>query len=266
MSFLAELIKPIFSGISGWFLNRYWTKITTRRPHAKVLGISNDEEVHIILPHRPFPVQVSTTLIKKRSHVTFEDMLAANYAERSLTLAGFSDEKVSIKSVKQFKKDRSSLQQQNLILICSPKANDITADTLEALNKTLSEFNLTFNKISTKPDEWGIVFDNAMLESDSYKQIADLISQGIDPEEGTQNDYGVIVRAKNPWNREKKLVIIAGIRGIGTWGAARCLRDKANQLAKSTKGKNFIQIVEIEYGNYKMNKTELTKFFSVLDQ
>jgi hypothetical protein len=259
-----KLVNTLVSIVVGWFLNKYWYKFITRRPFFRVFGIPCNEKVFVVLPHRPFPIEEGLATARDRTHVTFEDMLAANYAERTLTLGGFSDKAISIRSVNQFRKDKVFLEQQHLILICSPKANEITKDALHIINEKYPDLNVDFTKITTNPDEWGIVFNKATLPSDSYRQVAEYLAQGKDPEEQRQDDYGLLLRANSPWNKNKSVFIIAGIRGIGTWGASRCLRERAEEIIKKTKGGNFALIVKVTYNNYKMVDTQLTNFFTTL--
>lgn len=265
MDLVIKLTNTLISIIVGWYLNKYSQKFITRRPFSRVFGIPGNEKVFIVVPHRLFSIEEGLAPARKRTHVTFEDMLAANYAERTLTLGGFSDTTISIRSVNQYKKDRSFYEQQNLVLICSPKTNEVTKEALLKINENYPDLNVDIIKIATNPDEWGIVFNKAVLKSDSNRQIADYLAQGKDPEEQKQQDYGLLVRANSPWNKNKTVFIIAGIRGIGTWGAARCLRDHTDEIIKKSKGANFALIVKVTYDNYKMVDTQLTNFFAILD-
>jgi hypothetical protein len=39
-------------------------------------------------------------------------------------------------------------------------------------------------------------------------------------------DYGIIIRARNPFNRRKGIIVIAGAYGYGTWGGVRLALDE----------------------------------------
>ena len=66
-------------------------------------------------------------------------------------------------------------------------------------------------------------------------QVADITLDGINiiERDGVRTagrlvrDYGIIALLRNPYNPRRKLLIVAGLYGYGTWGGARLLSDES---------------------------------------
>jgi hypothetical protein len=92
------------------------------------------------------------------------------------------------------------------------------------------------------------------------------------------DDVAVIAKYRNPFspNNDNLLLMIAGVRGIGTWGATHYLREKAGELYERKGGRpksgwlpiltsyrpngkdgEFIAFVSIKYENFSIAGTEL---------
>lgn len=141
--------------------------------------------------------------------------------------------------------------------MCSPKSNPCTRQALDELKDRVPHFDADFTKINNDPEQWEINFWGAHFPSKSYAQEKALIKSGKIFGQGRLEDYALIIRAENPWNPETRLIIIAGIRGIGTWGAARYLRSQIRELLKRRHGKDFAAVIHVEYNNYKIPRREL---------
>jgi len=90
---------------------------------------------------------------------------------------------------------------ENLVLVGGPDVNLITERTLEQLNLTLK-----------------VKGPSGVYDSITGK----LTTSEIDPITGNlQRDFGVIIRASNPFLASKHVVVIFGGYGYGTWAAAR---------------------------------------------
>src|SRR5687768_14680294 len=101
----------------------------------------------------------------------------------------------------------------NLILICSSKSNNITEQAINKLrsrNNRWADLIPYFESVPGQPGRIQIKWEEAgcTYESPSYDQP-----------DGPLDDVAMIIKARNPWNEQHKILIIAGIRGIGTWGA-----------------------------------------------
>lgn len=95
--------------------------------------------------------------------------------------------------------DKDALK-SNLILIGGPTTNNITKMVLSNIHSTLN-----FEKSSLA------IFDTK--ENEEYKP-------SVSPSGDGGVDYGLIIRARNPFEKSKKAVVIAGSWGYGTWAGA----------------------------------------------
>lgn len=93
----------------------------------------------------------------------------------------------------------------NLILLGGPDANKITKDAVVAIDSTF-QFG--------DPSEHVISF----YDSETGKTYAP--SKRVDSQD-IERDYGVIIKTDNPFAKDKKILIIAGSFGYGTWAGAR---------------------------------------------
>lgn len=143
---------------------------------------------------------------------------------------------------------------RNLVIVCSPKSNSFTQifqDKLRTSHPTAFAFESDINK------EWMIIdCDGGEYHSKSYKQVKDYINRKIAISElpaQAYEDYAVVTKVTNPWNDKSKVVWVAGIRGIGTWGAAECIKKEWRQiyskLLPENKDCDFSAILKINYNN-----------------
>lgn len=95
--------------------------------------------------------------------------------------------------------DKDALK-SNLILIGGPTTNIITKKVLSNIHSTLK-----FEELSL-----------AILDTKENKKYVPSVDRSGD--DGV--DYGLIIRAKNPFEKSKKVVVIAGSWGYGTWAGA----------------------------------------------
>lgn len=101
-------------------------------------------------------------------------------------------------------------KQNNLILIGSSKRNKVTEEALDLLRGRLGDLAPVFENAGD--GRIRIRFDGGIWESKSYE------SQG--PE---LVDVALIMKVKSPWSEDRQVLIVAGVRGFGTWGAAEAL-------------------------------------------
>jgi hypothetical protein len=144
--------------------------------------------------------------------------------------------------------------QCELVIICSPKSNDFSKE----FQGKLEETGVPFFKFECKSDskEWQITDGDGVFTSGSYSQEKNYLKEGCqrhDLPSKSFDDYAVITKKTNPWNDRNKIVVVAGIRGVGTWGAAECLKKEWSQiygsLGKSEKDSDFSALIKIRYDN-----------------
>ncbi len=154
----------------------------------------------------------------------------------------------------------------NLILICSNKSNSVTREALDLLrarNRRLADLVPYFEDVPGRPGESQIRWNRGVFPSESYKQTGPQL-----------DDMAVIVKARNPWAQQHKILIVAGIRGIGTWGAAEMLKkgwkelydSKDSSRSRRTKKQgDFAAIVSIHYEDHDIKSATLCQLID-LDQ
>lgn len=262
MSVVENLICNLFSAAVAGSATWLYSKKRNRKPYAKVTGISQKEKTIIVVPERSLQRGAEVKHATHRNHVTFEDMLGVNYVERTLTLAGLTDNYISIRGVKEFKRNASN-REENVVLICSPKANRVTKELFANKPDSLRDIDFEFGKDSEYPDSWTIRFEGATFRSPSYEQTERYSKEGKKPEDEVLEDYALLARIQNPWNEKKKLMIVSGIRGIGTWGAARCLREHTDELMRKSEGHDFACITNIACQRYKLSYYNVSNHFAV---
>ena len=261
MSLLPEIIvsKIISKSLDalGAFAQRGTNSYFARRPFRKVMGFGKDDKIYIVVPERPVDEAYAhqSASLMANVHVTFHDMLAANYAERALTLAGVGDERIFIETISSTHRP-DAIVTNHLVLICSPKANAYSRAAIESLSQTYG-VDLKFELFSTDPDRWQIVFKGAPYPSPTYAEVIELKAKGRSEAEGPLTDFAVLGRIRSPWNPNSRVLLISGLRGIGTWGAARYLRDNTPWLAKQFDGNDFLALIKVSYRELKITDVQV---------
>ena len=226
----------------------------TRDTFAQLFNLDRDSKLAVVFPTRPSPLE------NPFDQTAMQDMQAITYIERMLTLAQWPDDHVTL--VGTGSKYENNLQniilEQNIISICSPKSNRFSGRLFRDPKK-LGILDCLFLESKQNPREWELLFDGARFLSPSYEQETKLMDDGRLVPEGTLEDYGVIIKADNPWrpaNSSTKILATAGIRGIGTWGTARHLRTHAEEMADIVGDNNFAAVVKVTYDNWNIRHTE----------
>ena len=120
---------------------------------------------------------------------------------------------------------------KNLILLGGPDANAISQDFLMRIKPTL---------------RCGIDVAGEIVVHDTISQKT-YAPRPIKEHNRTGTDYGIIIRASNPFNHEKQILYVAGCFGYGTWAGVRFLLSDEFQKEKLfAKGKPFECLVETE--------------------
>lgn len=141
----------------------------------------------------------------------------------------------------------SDKKQSTLILICSSRSNRATKDALDILStngRYPPDLIPRFEAVHENPSQLYIRWNNAVWPSPSYHQ------------EDKLEDVAIILKAQSPWAGQQKILIVAGVRGIGTWGAAEMLKkwwkDLYDRKGRSrrlgmTKQGDFVAMVSVHY-------------------
>ena len=138
----------------------------------------------------------------------------------------------------------------NMFCLCSDKRNQMTARALrESQLMSLVKFRvftvdapgaILFNLTgeSSSPDEWWEEFSSPM-----YAQEEQSVMNGY---EGPFRDFGLVARVANPDVEGGKIFIAAGVRALGTHGAALAFREHAAVLHEKSNGGDFAAIFDCE--------------------
>jgi len=252
-------VLSVMAGVVGTILCRVITQMRENRPLKRLLNFGHDELVFVYSRRDDIPAAVLP-------RTSTEDFLAINNAISALLKISWK-QPVGVRSVGAGVADDGRQlspndRERNLVTICSPKSNPFTRELLEELKGQGSDI-FQFEKVEGK-EEWQIVDGAACYRSSSYKQIADYQKEGKRVEEQRINDVAMVAKVTNPWNARNKIIIIAGIRGIGTWGVAECLKKQWQQIYELKhqskhfrKSGDFAAIVEVEYENCDIVRTRV---------
>jgi hypothetical protein len=111
-------------------------------------------------------------------------------------------------------------RRNTLILIGGPARNTVTRDALRRLPLT---FHFAEPVTTIRDTQSGKTY--------SYSRTL------LGPADGT--DYGLLVRAKNPFNPRTSILIIAGSSGYGTWAGARLITEPSALDETAASGDSF---------------------------
>jgi len=227
------------AGLYMWRMFHEW-----RRSRGQRALLSGLEEPLFVFP--PRPGRASTLPL-----MAIEDFLAINNLISAYLRVGIRRPHY-VKDHDKFTDDDG--KKRNLILICSSKSNNATRKALERLrgsNSLIREQIPFFEEVPGKTADQPmsqIKWKGAMFCSDSYQQS---------PDSNIFDDVAMIVKCQNPWGDSHKILIVAGIRGIGTWGAAEFLKKWWHPLYERVGNNNFVALVQVHCENYDIKHVNL---------
>jgi len=240
-------LLSIVGAVIGALIQRSYDKRHERRPLAQLLNFGAGELL-FIFPHRG---TVTQAILPRTST---EDFLAINNFISALI---HLDWKGKI-SVRDFARITPDDRKQNLVIICSPKSNSFTEEFQQTLKNLDKSFLYFFEDDPNRTGTVRILSPfGEVYTSPSYKQEEDCLSRGVSKDHLAYeqlDDYAIITKVQNPWNQENIAILIAGIRGIGTWGAAEFIKKKwrliYDQLRGDAKNEEFSALLRITYQEY----------------
>jgi len=240
--FLGFLLS-IGAGVIGAYVQRRIDRRGERRPLNRLLNFGPDQLL-FVFPHRE---EIPEAILPRTST---EDFLAMNNFISALLNIEWP-RKIGVRDTNRV---TEADRKRNLVIICSPKSNILAATFQKSLQQSQSEAFVFQNDDTGR---WHICdSDGAPYHSKSWGQEDGYLRAGINRHDlPSQNyeDYAVITKTTNPWNEKTKVLWVAGIRGIGTWGAAECIKKEwrqiYDQLPSETKDGDFSALLRIEYNN-----------------
>jgi hypothetical protein len=223
---LINVVAGLATTLIGYIVGRTWQKLVDRIPYrrAKIFWQPLfNAEIQIVVSRFESPSFPEPTGL-----VGGGDALALREISSYFSRIGFRRHKVVY--VDEPALDRKN----NLILLGGPDANAVTKDALELIEPRL-------RLIDPGPGIPVEIHDLAPAARQGDGDLADAISeQKYVPK--ADSDYGIIIRARNPFNPGRGLVIFAGAYGYGTWGGVNLVLTDDNFLRRC-------QELETEYGN-----------------
>lgn len=186
--------------------------------------------------------------------ISTEDFLAMNNFLSALIKINWRNE-TELVATEIFANQIENNKNNNIVTFGSSKINNITRE----IEKILAHNNLNFYRIekSSTSDEWRIVDNDGRYNTSVYAEYQKYLMQDIEKSmigRESFTDIAYITKVTNPRDSESKVIIIAGVKGIGTWGAAECIKKWSKKiyekLPRNKKNRDFSALMRISYRNY----------------
>jgi hypothetical protein len=216
---IAQLVLAHFlAGGVGYSLRLIQERWRRRRAMRNIESLFGLTDKHVYVVH-------SAIFDQQRQAFNFpsSDTRASRVVAQLLEKTGRSEFKdFEIVSAEEFERARGSIEtgpDVDVIAICGPKRNPIVASVLRKAPP------LRY-RLQVGEDGRSVLIDQELdtIISGSANVGSDMVLKGP----GT--DFGIIQAMPNPFNVNRHVTILAGLRGSGTAGVAQILSD-ASQLA-----------------------------------
>lgn len=212
MGQLVNILAGLATTLLGYIIGRIWQRIVDQIPYRRARVFWQPlftSQIQVVVSRFESPSFPEPTGL-----VGGGDAIALREISTYLSRIGFRRHKVVYV-------DEASLDRKNnLILLGGPDANAVTRDALQLIDAR-------FQLIDPGPGHPAEIRDTGPAESrGTIRTSARAAVRTYVPT--ADSDYGVVIRARNPFNPEKWLVIFAGAYGYGTWGGVElALSDHA---------------------------------------
>ena len=193
LSFIINLLSALIFFLLGVVSKSIFDTIRKKNPVRSFWGECLKSSVNIIVPSGP------ENYDEFSFHTGYSDLTAAAEIKALLTSHHKKPKEIRILEVKH---DGNRLK-ENLVLIGGPVTNEITMRIFQDIAVPFSFMGHT-------------LIDN--LNSKEYKPKSDTNGQVLE-------DYGLVLRNVNPYNKQKEIIIIAGCYGHGTYSGAVAVTD-----------------------------------------
>jgi len=239
-----QLGNSLIALILGYLARYFWSFYHNKRRSAGQAAIFSGlvGPTKFVFPPRE---EVASAFLPR---ISIEDFMAINNIISAYIFAGLNPPSKVVDSRNLSETDK---RQNNLILICSSKTNTATAEALRRLkdeNSAKAQLIPDFEK-EQKTGRIHIKWKSGIFPSETFDQKGPVY-----------NDIAIIVKTRSPWAGQYKILVIAGIRGIGTWGAAEFLKKWWKPLYQKKVGKktgDFAALVKVQYEDYDIKSVEL---------
>ena len=214
MSQFVNIVIGLATELIGYIIGRIWQTVVDQVPYRHVKRFWRPllgDSIQIVICRFAFGPFVEPGLTGAGDALAMRE-LTSFFA------------KARVRRVSAVYVDESSVDRtKNLILLGGPDTNAVTKDALELMGSRLQ-----FSYLNPPSMETVVIHD---LSAESNAEGRDHSIYVTVP---GKIDYGVIIRAPNPFNPDRWIIILAGAHGYGSWGSASlALDDKfARQLDK----------------------------------
>lgn len=247
-----------------WELGERAWKARWKRGLKKLVPFSRDSTLYLIYPPRHGGEE---GLLPKTSS---EDFMAINNMISAFLSLGWNSNRFVVRDTDRVTGEH---EKQNMVIFCSPKSNELA----ERLQQKLLQDGVNFyhfREVSVHGfKQWVLNGGGALYVSPAvtaehrHRQAGD--EKPLHSE--TLEDVAVVTSIRNPWNPDTRILWIAGVRGVGTWGAAETVKKWHKQLytvlrrTKARKTGSFSALLRITYSNSDIVKSKVSGFISIDD-
>lgn len=206
-------------------------------PLRSILKLSWADPVAVLVP--------VLSVEDSRSAISIENMYAVESLTRAL-IQSYPAEFITPRSVVSVEVADSFVgsDRRNVIAIAGPDQNPLTAAVL-GHPSVRNWLDCCFAATHDEESRRVLRLDGAEFASPSYAQEAEILRLGQPISAGKLIDYALVASLTNPWNPKARVVLAAGIRAFGTWGAAEFIRSSADSLARRAAGRDFAYVVKV---------------------
>jgi hypothetical protein len=266
---LGEVIALILGAVVGFVVAKVTDRFGTNRDIREILNFdfSKNKDLLFVFAHRPRRVEQEIL-----PPVAVEDALAINNILTLLRKTGWTG-RSRIRNAEDLE-DRD--KNRNIITLGGPKANTFTAEILKYTKmEHYKHYNLKFERDERNPDYWQLVRGNLPEHKEEYFPYPSDSYKVHEPEEEIF-DNALVIKLSNPRDRRdnpkeprNKVLVLAGVRGIGTWAASDHLRQHIREIYEKKVGHGFRRdgdFAAVIGGTYKkldITHTYIRDFFNV---
>jgi len=253
----------IVSTIAASQILEEFKKSRYKKPLNAVLNLGRTDLLLFVFPERTDLSKALSSTIKTPKKpprilpfAASEDFLAINNIKSALLKINWHGKD----KIKQPGKLSQEDKEQFIFSIGSKFTNTFTA---EVENVLISLGKNIYRAVESKNFFQCQIIDRAGTEhiSKTYDQVDRFLlannNRALIPEQ-EYIDFGYLTKVTNPFSKgkgkgkETKIFIVAGIRGIGTWGVAECLKKNLVAIYKKLGEKkdiDFSAAIKIHYRN-----------------
>jgi hypothetical protein len=193
-------------------------------------GVRRGDEVPIIVSSRTHEHEQFVYIAECDLHV-------ATQVEEALGRLGCTTRRVADRRALH---DVEMLAQHDLVLVCSPFGNDVTARAFELISGGPGGIGLAFE------DDEGIRSVHQLVDARRFHADNPVDADGS----ARSREHAVIARYRNPWNPERRLFVFAGLYALGTHAVGTFLKDLRNYERIPDGGAHLEAVLTMSYHDH----------------